>query len=309
MKVFIITGVKTSIKHIILSITLLFAAAVESFCGTKRALCIFIGDYPEESGWNKLASQNDKAVVLDMLRKNGFYDENVTCLEEAAATFDAINKALERLAAETQKGDMIYVHFSCHGQQITDQDGDEALRNPADRYDEAIIPYDAGIAYDWHSYRGEHHLLDDILNAYFDTIQRAAGKNGYLLVIYDACHSGDLDRDNKETSLNYRGTFDVFRQPYTGKGRKDAVNRPVTWMSISACKDFQTNYEVEIEGEMYGRLSLAIGRCLKNGITFEALIAALEREYATLPLPKGRMQTLKYEASARQNTQKLFADE
>ncbi len=37
-------------------------------------------------------------------------------------------KAFKRLAARCRRGDIVYVHYSGHGQLMTDLDGDEALR-------------------------------------------------------------------------------------------------------------------------------------------------------------------------------------
>lgn len=90
-----------------------------------------------------------------MLKDNAFLPENIICLQDREATHDAIVNALDRLLSLAETGDQIYVHFSCHGQQITDHDGDEALINPRDIYDEAIVPTDACIAYGWNGYKGE----------------------------------------------------------------------------------------------------------------------------------------------------------
>lgn len=296
-------------KRILAILVLMLGIALCAAGATKRALTVFIGDYPADSGWNRLASGNDKALVLGMLECLGFDGENILCLSDAEATYDAILDALDQLVSSTKSGDQVYVHFCCHGQQITDQDGDEALTDPKDRYDEAIVPYDAKIAYGWQGYKGEFHLRDDILNEYLTRLQEAAGRKGCVLVVYDACHSGDLDRGDEDwAELPHRGTFDAFEQPYIGSATAARI-RPVTWMSISACKDFQTNFEFETEGRRYGRLSYAISRCLYRGITFEALVAALQEQYRILPMPAGKVQTLQFLASDRMNRKRLFSDE
>ena len=58
-------------------------------------------------------------------------------------------------------GDIIYLHFSCHGQPIEDIDGDED-----DGWDEALIPFDAKKKYQKGTYTGENHITDDELNSY-----------------------------------------------------------------------------------------------------------------------------------------------
>lgn len=294
----------------ILLFLLMIGISAPAICGTKRALTVFIGNYPPESGWNRLASENDRTIVLDMLDRLGFKQDNIACLLDAEATYEAILNALDKLIIDAEAGDQIYIHFSCHGQQITDQDGDEALVNPKDRYDESIVPYDANVAYGWHGYKGDRHLRDDQLNDCLARLQDAVGRKGCVLVVYDACHSGDLDRmtDDERETHPYRGTFDAFEQPYTGSSQATHI-KPVTWMSISACKDFQTNFEVEIDGQRYGRLSFAISRSLRCGMTYEALVAALRVQYRNLPMPKGRMQSLQYQAPDRMKRKRLFTDE
>ena len=292
---------KRAIAYLVLMLVCLPAAA-----GTKRALVVCIGDYPAASGWNPIASQSDKAVILDMLSRCGFDAENIICLEEAGATYGAIITALKSLEQNARSGDQIYIHFSCHGQQITDQDGDEALANPKDLLDEALVPYDASVAYDWHGYRGEHHLLDDTLNGYLSRIQKAVGKRGVVLLVADACHSGDISREDADAELPpFRGAVDVFAQPYLGKKGKPAVN-PVSWISLSACKEFQTNFEVEVDGRRYGRLSYAISRCLKPGMTAEQLADALSQEYRRLPMPKGKSQSPLFEIPSSLKPRVLF---
>ena len=78
--------------------------------------------------------------------------------------------------------------------------------------------------------------------------------------------------------------------------KKSDTREEVSWTSISACKDFQTNFECEYKGVRYGRLSLAISRCMKPGMNLSELIEALKEEYANMPLPKGKAQTLEVDS-------------
>ena len=55
-----------------LTCLLLCVLCIPSYGGTKRALVVCVGAYPSESGWNTLASQNDKALVLDLLDCCGY---------------------------------------------------------------------------------------------------------------------------------------------------------------------------------------------------------------------------------------------
>ena len=138
-------------------------------------------------------------------------------------------------------------------------------------------------------------------------ISAKVGKTGCLLVVHDACHSGGLERENNEFELPpHRGTFTTFDQPLTGKKETPKI-LPVTWISLSACKDFQTNFEVNADGQRYGRLSYAITCCLRAGMTASQLTEAIGREYATLQLPAGYAQTLHYCIPEKMQNKKLFA--
>lgn len=102
-------------KRTICLILITFSLLCPAKAFTRRALTVFIGDYPESSGWNKLASANDQSIILKMLKDNAFLSENIICLQDREATHDAIVNALDKLLSLTETGDQIYVHFSCHG--------------------------------------------------------------------------------------------------------------------------------------------------------------------------------------------------
>ncbi|MBQ9660085.1 MAG: caspase family protein [Bacteroidales bacterium] len=275
-------------RWLVISLALMLCLSVSA--ATKRALLVLIGDYPAPSGWNSLAGHNDKAILLEMLARNGFSMAETTILEDADATHDGIIAALRHLEQAAHPGDVIYIHFSCHGQQITDVDGDEALRDPRNHFDEALVPYDAAIAYGWNGYRGEHHLTDDQLNLHLAVIQRAVGRQGRVLLVADACHSGDIQRTEEVEGTPIRGTFDAFKLPLTGRSAQP-VSTPDTWITLSACKEFQTNFEVTVNGIRYGRLTYAICQTLQPGMSPEALISAVQGVYQTLPLPPRKYQT------------------
>ena len=258
----------------------------------RYALTVFISEYPVESGWNRLNSSNDKKVIIPMLHNLGYLDSDIICLEDASATYSNIISALGQVSSKVSKGDQVYIHFSCHGQQITDVNKDEALVDSRDKYDEALVPYDACVSYGWNGYKGEKHLLDDTLNEWLNKIAAKVGKDGCVILVADACHSGDLEREKVINNYSgYRGTFDRFELPLHG-AVKTKERQEVNWISISACKDFQTNYEYEYNGTRYGRLSLAISRVMRSGITVSELIEALREEYGKMPLPRGKAQSL-----------------
>jgi metacaspase-1 len=87
-------------------------------------------------------------------------------------------RALRWLVDGTSAGDSLVFHFSGHGVQRLDRDGDEA-----DGYDEALCPVD------FDDPHGGGVILDDEINA---TIVRPLGKGVKLHAFVDTCHSGTM---------------------------------------------------------------------------------------------------------------------
>ena len=168
---------------------LMTAGVVDAGAQQKRALVIGIGDYPAESGWRKISGDRDVELIVPMLRNNGFGQENIVTLVNEEATKSAIEAAFRDLAGVAEDRDELYIHFSGHGQQVTDISGDEP-----DGLDEALIPYDAAIEYGRNGYRGQNHILDDELGVWLEALRESVGPKGVIVVALDACHSGDATR-------------------------------------------------------------------------------------------------------------------
>ena len=88
-----------------------------------------------------------------------------------------LTRALRWLLDGAAAGDSLVFHFSGHGVQKLDSNGDEA-----DGYDEALCPVD------FEDPRGGV-ILDDEINA---TIVRPLGRGVKLHAIVDTCHSGTI---------------------------------------------------------------------------------------------------------------------
>ena len=238
----------------IICIILLFLASYNLCQATKRALVIGIGNYPAESGWAKINGDKDLPIVKEMLLANGFQSKDIVELKNESATAGAIRKELDALVSKAKTGDVIYIHFSGHGQQITDLQGDEE-----DGFDEAWIPYDAQFSYAEGKYEGENHILDDQLNQWLSQLRSKVGATGKITVVADACHSGGGSRgDEDETEYVVRGTADAFIVPGTAKPYSGEVG-VIDWIFISACKSYQCNYEYKGTG------SLTYALCQQKG--------------------------------------------
>lgn len=219
----------------------------------RRALIIGIGNYPKEFGWNPIHGNNDISIIKESLIRQGFSLENIMQIKDTAATKNNILSAFEKLTESCHQGDVVYIHFSGHGQQVTDLDGDED-----DGFDEAWIPYDAQKEYVSGVYEGENHLTDDELNVILTRLRVCVGVKGKIIVVADACHSGSGSRGKPSDEVFIRGTGDKFIIP------RKSVNihkkpKTIEWLFVAACKPYQSNYEYRTqEGEYYGVLSYII---------------------------------------------------
>lgn len=224
---------------------LMLATAQPIASQTRRALVIGIGKQLDPA-WRKINGDRDVALVTSMLRANRFSD--IRTLVNSKATKAAIVSQMKALASRSKVGDIVYVHFSGHGQLMTDVNGDES-----NGWDEAWIPYDAGFAYGPKD-RGEKHLSDDEIGILLSGIRRSIGRKGQLVVVVDACHSGDSTRgDLPEDELPERGVTDHFVIPV--KKRGNDAQQPEHWITLSACKKYQNNQECP---QGYGKLTYAI---------------------------------------------------
>lgn len=217
---------------------------------TKRALVIGIGRY-EDKAWGTINGDKDVPLMVAMLKNAGF--THIVTLVNQQATKARIEGALKKLAQKCKSGDRVVIHFSGHGQQMTDLDGDEK-----DLLDEAWIPYDAYRKYCTRD-RGEKHLSDDEINKSLTAIRNKIGSKGEILVVVDACHSGDSSRGEEDETV--RGVFDKFVIPTQSKVTLKAPLKE-NWCILSACKDYQLN--VEMKNPKAGKLTYGICTLLKD---------------------------------------------
>ena len=104
----------------------------------KRAFMVGISHYDTAlTGyqWNNISGVEDIKLLEPILKKQGFY---LTTLMDEQATYQNITTQLSSFINKTKKGDIVYLHFSTHGQPVEDLNGDEE-----DGWDEAIVPIDA----------------------------------------------------------------------------------------------------------------------------------------------------------------------
>lgn len=268
---------KTSFIRIVFMMFMLFSF-VPVTAQTKRALVIGLGQQ-EDKAWAKINGDRDVPLVVKMLRSAGF--KNIDTLVDSKATKAGIVASFRKLESRCKKGDVVYIHFSGHGQQMTDCEGDES-----DGLDEAWIPYDAYKKYCAKD-RGEKHLSDDEVGRMLMAIRRQVGPNGKILVVVDACHSGSATREPDADEGAVRGTWDNFIIPESRRKRVKTEAVVQDWLSISACKDYQNNYEMK--DKKVGKLTCALfemmqeGKNLSDRQIVDYLVSFMKKHRGALP--------------------------
>ena len=231
--------------------------AIETGAQNKHALVIGIGKQ-EDPAWNKINGDKDVPYVLEIL-EGANYEQIITLVNEEA-TKKGIVSAFQVIADSCKANDVVYIHYSGHGQQMRDKGNDES-----DELDECWIPYDA-YRKPCDKDRGEKHLVDDEVNMLLTNIRSKIGDGGKMLVVIDACHSGDATRGESET---VRGVEDVFE---TAKSLLELVSNEKNanvhlnaehWITLSACESHQVN--IEMKKPAVGKLTYAIFKLVKEG--------------------------------------------
>ena len=241
--------------------TILLSSVV--YAQRKRAFLVGISHYDTAlTGyqWNNINGVEDVNLLIPILKKQGFTS---TSLVDEQATFDNITHQLSLFVDKTKKGDIVYLHFSTHGQPVEDLNGDEE-----DGWDEAIVPIDAYNMYRKGTYEGKKHLIDDQLNQYVKKLREEIGNTGYLYVVIDACHAGTSSRGNDDvvrgTNVGFTYNNKVFKPTLQKKShyKIDASAKQANVMYLEACRPDQVNREIKMEGKRYGPLSYNIAQTL-----------------------------------------------
>ncbi len=244
----------------------------------KKALLVGINDYPGTQN-DLMGCVNDITNVYDVLVKYfGFQPGDITLLADKRATTRAILDALGKLIAAGAPGDTLVFHYSGHGSQVADVEGDEA-----DGKDEIICPYD----FDWDT----NYIKDDDFARIFKDLRKGVA----LEVILDSCHSGTgtremiLDRTSLSTLPGTQlSEADLWSSPHCIRprylappadvalradevfgrelplarlGRAYAVTNHVLW---AACRDNQYSADADVGGKPGGAFTYFFCRHVRD---------------------------------------------
>lgn len=164
-----------------------------------------------------------------------------------------IISAMNDIVNKSSSGDTLFVHYSGHGAQLYDTNGDEKTG-----MDSCICPVDFDInALDY------GFIRDDTLN---DILVKRLPDGVKLRVVFDACHSGSA------LDLPYRYDRDQFDIENTDVLKKDVV-------FISGCRDEEKSADSVFNNVAAGALSWSLMKALgKSPSTWKDLIHLVRTE-------------------------------
>jgi hypothetical protein len=211
---------------------------------SKKALLIGINYYDTPSAALK-GCVNDVVNMRNMLIDAYGYDSaNITVLRDDAT--NAINKPtltnivsqLTSIIAQSATLKEIWIHYSGHGSQIRDTNGDEA-----DKKDEVIVPAD---------YLRAGLITDDVV---FNIVKNSRCPT---VLIFDSCNSGTMC----DLMWNFNATS--VTQVSAVKTNNTAITNPNLYC-FSGCRDDQTSADTYSTNSQQacGAMSSAVMECLR----------------------------------------------
>ena len=249
-------------------------AAAVAASGTKRALLIGINNY--EAVPRLMGSLNDVAAMQRILTTRwGFQPGNVRTLTEQAATRAAILAALRGIVQESGPNDTLVVHFSGHGSQVQDLNGDEE-----DGLDETLVPYDGRTP-------GVPDIVDDELDEIFSNLRAAA-----VLIVLDSCHSGTATRsaEFRARGIPQDMRIDLYPKPATAT-RAVVPRMESRFLVMSAVAEDQEALDGPIDSEYRGIFTYALSKSLAAsplGASPRDVFARVAQEIKRLQTQLGR---------------------
>lgn len=256
--------------------------------GKKKALCIGINYFGQQGELRGCI--NDATNIRRFLCSQfGYKSDDIVILTDDAQnprqlpTRDNIINAMQWLVRDARPNDSLFFHYSGHGGQTKDLDGDEG-----DGYDEVIYPVD---------FERSGHIVDDLMH---DILVKSLPPGCRLTAIFDSCHSGsalDLpyvystEGKVKEPNLAaeagqgvlsavtsyakgdmggvFKSAMGLVKTASGNTQKAEAFSRatktsPADVISWSGCKDSQTSADTQEAGSATGAMSFAFMSVLQQ---------------------------------------------
>ncbi len=226
----------------------------------RRALLIGINRYLIPGADLRGCVNDVSNIRVALLRYLAFRRSDIRVLTDLRATKAAMQSAISALVSSGRKGDVLYLHYSGHGSNVPDKNGDEA-----DHRDEILCPSDL----DW-----KDPLTDDWLRSTFDRLRARVN----LTVVMDCCHSGTNTRAilppdapviarylpnpwdlmAEESRRGLRGTYRRALHARATRRRADVVEAEIGEVLITGCRATQTSADAYIGRTYNGALTYSL---------------------------------------------------
>jgi len=277
----------------------------------RLALLVGVSKYAQgPDPWRELHTETDIAQLREVLiRHHRFQEGSIRVLQNEQATGEGIRRAFrEHLIDKATPGAVVVFHFSGHGQQILDDNGDEL-----DGLDESLVPHDT--ATQRASLAAATNLRDDEIGRWLHALRQkmtVGGKlRGSMNVFLDSCYSGTATRGQLlERGRAWDPDLDgPLPNGLATAAHKGAVGllpiKEVTeggFVLLSAARSHQTAKEVDGRGAFSQALIHALARVGPDA-TMRTVFDHVTNEVAGLalfqdPVFEGPIDTLLFSGTA-----------
>lgn len=255
---------------------------LSSCTGKRKALLIGINYIGTQNALRGCI--NDSRAMQKFLLQNNYNEGDMVILNDdsrnpvSMPTRNNIIRAMEWLVKDAQAGDSLFFHYSGHGGEEKDEDGDEV-----DGKDECIYPVD---------FQTAGSIVDDVMH---EIMVKRLPAGCRLTALFDSCHSGtvldlpftyraqdggikeyNIWKDSagdglnifmgyatKNTSLMLSGAKALFNKAvnYKSKDKLEKIQREkmsnADIIMFSGCRDDQTSADANEAGTFTGAMSYA----------------------------------------------------
>ena len=211
----------------------------------KKALLIGL-NYPKSSfPLNGCVNDINKMGTI-LVEKFGF--QSIVKLHDTSSILPTKTNILSQLTlllSQSKSGDVLFFHYSGHGSQIKDTNGDDA-----DGLDEVLIPSDY--------FSNNSIITDDEIKA----IVNANLKEGVkLIVLMDCCHSG--------TIFDLKYNYDTNWNPVVNDKSLNTIGDVIV---ISGCSDPQVSFDTQVNRLYQGTTTWTFTSSVNSTITWKQMI-------------------------------------
>ncbi len=263
----------------------------------RRALLIGIGKY--EALPRLPGTKNDITLVHQVLKSQfGFKEDNIQIVKDEAATRSGVLEALHRMVKEAGPNDVVYIHYSGHGSQVEDLNGDE----PGDQLDETIVPQDGRT-------EGVPDITDDELDEILSQL-----KTPQAVVVLDSCHSGTATRglEVRVRSVPRDNRVGLYKKKGGIRTRAIVPHTGHPYVLFSGAASHEEALDGPVDGRYHGFFTHSLFKSLQSSpanASAKEVFAGAKRELKRIQNQFGRtsMPEPQLEAPAPRLERPLFA--